>query len=61
MEVWKTGKLDTMLVCNETNSRNVVVRNFRRAMKLDSRPDVPLIITRNTIPQATSFRDELFQ
>ncbi len=61
MEVWKTGKLDTPLICNETNSRNVAVRNFRRAVERDTRPDVPLIVTRNTISSETSFRNEMFQ
>ena len=61
MEVWKTSELDTPLVCNETNSMNVVVRNFRRAVECDSRPEVPLIVTRNTMPCGTSFRNEMFQ
>ncbi|MBO4513312.1 MAG: hypothetical protein J5746_11150 [Victivallales bacterium] len=60
MEVWKTHERDTPLVCNETNSDNVTVRNFRRAIERDRRPDVPTVVTRNTVPKATSFREELF-
>ena len=61
MEVWKTSDRDVPLIVNETNSENIIVRNFRRAIERDKCPDVPTIVTRNTVPTANSFRDELFE
>ena len=61
MEVWKTSERDVPLIVNETNSENIIVRNFRRVMERDKCPEVPTIVTQNTIPLATSFRNELFQ
>ena len=61
MEVWKTSERDVPLIVNETNSENITVRNFRRAIERDKCPETPTIVTRNTIPRTTSFRDEMFQ
>ena len=60
MEVWKSDDCELPLIVNETNSENITVRNFRRDMARDKCPDAPTILTRNTIPTATSFRDEMF-
>ncbi len=60
MEVWKSGDLDLPLIVNETNSENIIVRNFRRATERDKCPGAPTIVSRNTAPKPTSLGDELF-
>jgi hypothetical protein len=64
MEVWKSGNSvydELPLICNETNTENVIVRNFRRNMELDQKPSVPVIRTRNTTPGIRSFCEEMFE
>ena len=61
MEVWKSSpECDLPLICNETNTENIIVRNFVRNMAADQLPSVPLIRTRNTRPGKNSLCDEMF-
>ncbi len=60
MTVWKSGRQPDPLICNESHSENISVKNFHRAMEKDLHPETPCCVTRNTFPGAASFRDELF-
>lgn len=57
LAVWKSGDCDYPLICDESNSENISVKNFERVLALDKQPQAALIRTRNTAAGAASFSE----
>ena len=56
MQVWRVGEYDGALICDESNSENIVFRNFRRVAEYDSQlTTAPTILTRNVKPEKQGF------
>ena len=59
MQVWRVGEFDGALICDESNSENVTIRNFRRVMEKDEQPNVPTILTHNVKSDKQAFAKAL--
>ncbi len=47
MQVWRVGEFTGPLICDESNSENVIIKDFKRLIEKDEQPAAPTIQTAN--------------